>query len=94
MVGRMETMPAETPKPGDAEFARDEVVVLATARDALQAAAAVARSAGVTPVVLGDDIEGEAREVGAEHARLALASAGGRGPVLPPCVLLSGGEPR
>jgi glycerate 2-kinase len=91
-AGRSETMPAETPKPGDPDFSRDEVVVLATARDALQAAAAVARSAGITPIVLGDDLEGEAREVGAEHARLALASAGGGGPVSPPCVLLSGGE--
>jgi hydroxypyruvate reductase len=65
----------ETPKPGDPAFARDEVVVLATARHALAAAAAVARTAGVAPIVLGDAVEGEARDVAAAHARLALALA-------------------
>jgi glycerate 2-kinase len=85
-------LPAETPKPGDSDFDRDEVVVLATSRDALLGAAAAARSSGIAPIVLGDDIEGEASEVGAEHARLALAAADGRGPILTPCVFLSGGE--
>jgi glycerate 2-kinase len=65
----------ETPKPGDPGFAGDEVVVLATARDALAAAARVAQQAGVAPVVLGDAVEGEAREVAGAHARLALALA-------------------
>jgi len=84
--------PEETPKPGDPAFACDEVVMLATAADALRAAAAVARQAGVTPVVLGDAVEGEARTVGAAHAQLALRCAAGDGPASPPCVLLSGGE--
>ncbi len=82
----------ETPKPGDAAFARDEVVVLATARDAVDAAAKAARAAGVEPVVLGHDLEGEARGLGGAHAVLALGCAAGRGPASPPCVLLSGGE--
>ncbi len=58
----------------------------------LDAAAVIARAAGVEPVILGDAIEGEAREVGAEHARLALAIARGETSHKRPCVLLSGGE--
>ncbi len=83
---------AETPKPGDPAFAGDGVVMLAAARDALEAAAARARAAGVTPLVLGDDLEGEARELGAAHAALAAACAAGDDAPRPPCVLLSGGE--
>ena len=83
---------AETPKPGDPAFARDEVVVLATARAAVDAAARVARAAGVAPVVLGYELVGEARELGREHAALALACASGQGLAAAPCVLLSGGE--
>jgi len=92
LPGLSDAAPDETPKPGDPGFARDRVIMLATATDALAAAAAVARSAGITPVLLGDDLQGEARELGAEHARLALACAAGSGPVRPPCVILSGGE--
>jgi glycerate 2-kinase len=92
LAGLADAAPDETPKPGDPRFARDEVIVLATAADALNAAAAAARSAGVTPVILGDDLQGEARELGAEHARLALVSAAGGGSARPPCVILSGGE--
>ena len=69
--------PAETPKPGDPAFAADELVMLATAADALEAAAGCARAAGVTPLVLGDDLEGEARDLGGAHAALAIACARG-----------------
>ena len=69
--------PTETPKPGDPAFAADELVMLATAADALEAAAACARAAGVTPLVLGDDLEGEARDLGGAHAALAIACARG-----------------
>jgi hydroxypyruvate reductase len=86
----------ETPKPGDLRFARNEVIMLATAQDALRAAADVARAAGVAPVILGDTIEGEARDVAAVHAGIArqVARFGGElGSIgAPPCVLLSGGE--
>ncbi len=85
----------ETPKPGDAAFARDEIVVLATAGDALAAAADAARTAGVAPIVLGDNLQGEARELGAAHAALARAGATGmaaEGAAARPCVILSGGE--
>jgi glycerate 2-kinase len=67
----------ETPKPGDPAFADDELVMLATAADALEAAAGCARAAGVTPLVLGDDLEGEARDLGGAHAALAIACARG-----------------
>jgi hydroxypyruvate reductase len=67
----------ETPKPGDPSFVADELVMLATAADALEAAASCARAAGVTPLVLGDDLEGEARDLGAVHAALAIACARG-----------------
>jgi len=86
-----DTVP-ETPKPGDSSFARDEVQMLATSRDAIDAAARAALAAGVSPIVLGYDIEGEAREVGGRHAAMALRCAAGHGLTDLPCVLLSGGE--
>ena len=67
----------ETPKAGDPAFAADKLVMLATAADALEAAAGCARAAGVTPLVLGDDLEGEARDLGGAHAALAIACAKG-----------------
>ena len=86
----------ETPKPGDPRLARAEVIVIATAQEALRAAAAVAHAAGVAPVILGDSIEGESRDVALVHAGIARQVArhgGGLGsPAAPPCVLLSGGE--
>lgn len=79
----------ETPKPDDPLFARTEAVLVARPRAALDAAAEMARAAGVEPVILGDAIEGEAREVAADQARQALDMAReGKGPRL----LLSGGE--
>jgi len=61
----------ETPKPDDRRFARNEHHVIATAQDALEAAAAQARAAGITPYLLGNDLEGEASDTGAVHALLA-----------------------
>jgi glycerate 2-kinase len=66
----------ETPKPGDAAFADDQVVILATAASALQAAAMAAQEEDVHPVLLGDDLEGEARDLGGLHAALALDCSG------------------
>ena len=63
---------AETPKPDDPAFAADDVAMLATARGSLEAAAALARDEGLTAVVLGDDLEGEARELAGRHSLLAL----------------------
>lgn len=82
----------ETPKPGDPCFARSTLRVVATAQQALEAAADVARRAGVTPLILGDSIEGEAREVARMHAGMARQIATRGQPAEKPCVLISGGE--
>jgi hydroxypyruvate reductase len=59
---------------------------------ALQAAAAVAKEHGITPHILGDDIEGEARDVAKVLGGIALSIARHGEPFAAPCVLLSGGE--
>jgi len=82
----------ETPKPGDACFAGNEVKLVATPLQSLHAAAALARSAGIDAHVLSDAIEGESREVGKVHAALARQVARCGEPWRRPCVLLSGGE--
>jgi hydroxypyruvate reductase len=66
--------------------------MIATPQKALEAAAAVAREAGVTPYILGDSLEGEARDVGKVLAGVALQVAERGQPFSAPCVLLSGGE--
>jgi glycerate 2-kinase len=78
----------ESPKPGDAAFAQSQYRILARPADALAAAEARAREAGYDCVVLGDRLQGEAREVAAEHARLARSYAAQRRRI----VILSGGE--
>jgi hydroxypyruvate reductase len=82
----------ESLKPGDARLQRAELRMIATPQMALEAAAAVARRAGVAPVILGDSIEGEAREVGKVMAGIARQVARHAQPAAAPCVLLSGGE--
>ncbi|MFO1083500.1 MAG: glycerate kinase [Reyranellaceae bacterium] len=79
----------ETPKPGDPRLARTETIIVATPRRSLEAAATVALGRGLDTVILGDNLEGEARELGALHARQAIERAlqGGK-----PAVILSGGE--
>jgi len=88
----LEAAQAESPKPGDQRLARAETRVIARPQDSLEAAAATARAAGVTPVILGDAIEGEAREVARVMAGIAQQVARHGQPAAPPCVLLSGGE--
>lgn len=82
----------ETPKPGDPRFAGHAVHVIATPQQSLEAAAALARSVGIEPCILSDELEGESREVGKVHAALARAAARRGAPFAPPCVILSGGE--
>jgi glycerate 2-kinase len=78
----------ETPKPGDQIFAATDYRIVARPADALAAAAERAKAAGYECIVLGGRLQGEAREVAAEHARLALSvRAEGRR-----AVILSGGE--
>jgi glycerate 2-kinase len=83
---------AETPKPGDPLFSRVTNTIVATPRMALEAAAEVARRAGFVPLILGDAIEGEAREVGRAHVEIVRQVLRQDGPVAPPCALISGGE--
>jgi hydroxypyruvate reductase len=88
----LESGRGESVKPGDPRLARAGIRLVATPQMALEAAAKVAREAGVTPLLLGDAIEGEAREVGKAMAGIARSAARHGHPLAPPCVLLSGGE--
>ena len=88
----LESGRGESVKPGDPRLAGIETRIVAAPQQALEAAAAVAREAGVTAHILGDAIEGEARDVGKVLAGLALQVAGRGQPFTAPCVLLSGGE--
>ena len=82
----------ETPKPGEPRLSASDYRLVASPRQMLEAAAAEARRLGIVPLVLGDAIEGEAREVGKALAGMALSCARHGFPARPPCVLLSGGE--
>jgi hydroxypyruvate reductase len=88
----LESSASETPKPGDPRFDRNSHHVIATAQDALEAAADKARDAGITPYILSDGIEGEARDIGLMHAALARQVIARGQPFQRPCVILSGGE--
>jgi hydroxypyruvate reductase len=82
----------ETPKTGNPLFAGHRVHMIATPQQSLQAAADLARSAGLQAHILSDEMEGESREVGKVHAALARAVAHRGQPFAKPCVILSGGE--
>lgn len=82
----------ETPKPGAAAFRGQQVHMIATPQQSLEAAAAAARAAGLDAHILSDEMEGESREVGKVHAALARAVALRGQPFRRPCVILSGGE--
>ena len=88
----LEKPDSETPKPEDPQLARSEVRMIAAPQTSLEAAAELAREAGVTPLILGDAIEGEAREVARVMAAMALQAARHGQPAPAPCLLLSGGE--
>ena len=78
----------ETPKPGDQIFSGSDYRIVARPADALRAAAECAGAAGYECVMLGDRLQGEAREVAAGHARLALELRAQNRRV----AILSGGE--
>jgi hydroxypyruvate reductase len=88
----LESDACESVKPGDPRLARSEVVMIATPQASLEAAASVARAAGVTPVILGDSLEGESRDVAKVMAGIAKQVVRHGQPAARPCVLLSGGE--
>ncbi len=82
----------ETPKPGDPRLARATTHLIASPQTSLEAGAAVARAQGLTPLILGDALEGEAREMGFMMAGMAKQARTFGQPAKPPCVLISGGE--
>jgi glycerate 2-kinase len=82
----------ETPKPGDSFFIKTQAHCIASPQKSLEAAAAVARSAGYTPIILGDAIEGEAKEVAVVMAGIAQQAQRFGQPAKPPCAIISGGE--
>jgi hydroxypyruvate reductase len=88
----LESGRSESVKPGDPRLARAALRIIATPQMALEAAAGLARAAGITPHILGDAIEGEARDVGKIFAGMASQVAERNQPFTAPCVLLSGGE--
>ena len=88
IVAALNDPASETPKPGDPIFAKARYEMVATGRDSLEAAAELARGLGYDVIMLGDALEGEAREVAQSHAQLAKRClADGRR-----AVILSGGE--
>ena len=92
VIDHLERGEDETPKPGSPRLANTATILVATPQLSLEAAAEVARKAGVTPLILGDALEGEAREVGRVMAGIARQFALRGQPAEPPLVLLSGGE--
>lgn len=88
----LESGALETPKPGDPRFAGHQVHMIATPRHSLDAAASLARQAGIGVHVLSDEMEGESREVGKVHAAMARYIARHGQPFQKPCVVISGGE--
>ena len=83
---------AETLKPGDAIFARVENKVIATPYASLSRAAAFFQAHGITPMIVGDSVTGEAREVAKVHAALARQIQQHHHPLKPPVAIISGGE--
>jgi len=83
---------AETPKPGDPLFERVRNRIIGNNTVVVDAAAAAARTLGLTPLVLTRTLEGEAVDVGRRFAAMARDLKAGRGPVAPPCCVIAGGE--
>ena len=97
VIAHLAAAAEETPKPADPLFAHTRFELIASPQQALAAAAEAALARGITPIVLSDRIEGEARDVALVHAGIALQVGAGQfrvGSTLvsPPAVILSGGE--
>ena len=91
-VRLLESGQGETLKPGDPRLPPIETHLVATPQESLEAARAEAEAAGIAACILGDSIEGEARDVGKVMAAIALQVRRHGQPLPAPCVLLSGGE--
>ncbi len=82
----------ETPKPDDPRLANTKATCIASPQKSLEAAAAIAKASGYEPIILGDAIEGEAREVGIMMAGIAMQAKRFGQPIKTPCAIISGGE--
>jgi glycerate 2-kinase len=78
--------------PDDRRLKRTQNILIATPQQSLEAAAQLAQAHGYPTLILGDSLEGEAKDVGLVHAGIAKQVLAHGQPVTPPCVLLSGGE--
>lgn len=92
VAARLADAAAETPKPGDPAFDRAEYRLIARPQASLEAAARVAAEAGLTPLILGDCLEGEAREMAKVMAGVVRSIRAHGQPAARPAVILSGGE--
>jgi glycerate 2-kinase len=92
VAGHLNGEASETPKPGDPRFSNVTNSLVATPQKSLEAAARVARDAGLACLILGNAIEGEARDVGIVHAGIARQCGDWGQPLEIPCALISGGE--
>lgn len=88
----LDTGAGETVKPGDVRLANSSTCMITAPQIALEAAADLARAAGITPYILGDSLEGEARDLAKALAGVTRQVASRSQPFKAPCVLLSGGE--
>jgi glycerate 2-kinase len=91
VLKHLQSPTCETPKPGDPVFDNVQNILIATPQGSLDAAAAVAKRAGFTPLILGD-LEGESRDVALVHAGIARQIARHGQPMEPPVAIISGGE--
>ncbi len=82
----------ETPKPGDSRLQNVENYLIATPKQSLHAASQAVIEAGIKPLIIGDNLEGESRDVGKIHAEKAIQIQKYGNPISPPVVILSGGE--
>ncbi len=92
VLAHLEAAGNDAPQAGDRRFKTATTTLVATPQASLEAAADVARRAGVTPVILSDRIEGEATEVAKVHAAIARQVVAHNQPAAAPAVILSGGE--
>ncbi len=92
VLAHLEAAQDETPKPGDSRLAHATTHLIGSPQSSLLAAADVARKHGYAPMILGDSLEGEARELGIMMAGMALQVQRFGQPLAGPCALISGGE--
>ena len=92
VLKHLENADDETPKPGDYRLQNIENYLIATPKQSLQAASRAVSEAGIKPLILGENLEGESRDLGKIHAEKALQIQKNGDPLSPPVVILSGGE--